>query len=629
MYHMFQRPKNESLGTTHSLLLTEADLQVLLNHSVPQEFQGTGYFAVRIDATVLNEVQVVLELFKEDGNRTWSQRTKSWCHFEHDGDILYVLVVYYDHSHNGFCKTISFVVDGPNSTEMDLAISDLVIIRYYWKANFKPISFDPKQYPESRLPSYFKRRLAPKLSNTGRGPVGAPRHALKEVIEETPASLIRANPSFQISSVRQIKTAKNSMKNERFGGDKLQYILDSRIVESHFYQSWDFRPEARLVKRQVHFVTRKYQLDLVAKYCFGPASTSVDLDVKFNLTNAYTVVLTCRLPGIFHKERRTPFVLIGMTALSEKKDAAVFEEVALWLHSQMIRRGVQIKNTDVSRNLKIKTDDEAALYKPFIDVFEAPHTLCCNHFAKSCDRNMAKLRASQSLSQAWQRRIFGDIDRESNTYTRGTVDEETLEEMLKHVREFDRADENPEVLKFLTESRNGIKKLHAKMGPAIRRIFGIYPNLPHTNDVEGVNNLLGLEAGKKLQQCELIERLDNLLQSKCEDICRALMELGDYSVIDNELLIRKAERTNKNVMEKKFKKFFGSDPDPEKTLSVWKATVDDLSENDVDLIDIYQQRALSLLQDRSKTTKAVAARSESIRYFERRAGPRFMLLPGL
>lgn len=84
---------------------------------------------------------------------------------------------------------------------------------------------------------------------------------------------------------------------------------------------------------------QKYQLDLLAKCAFGEGSVCVDSDVEFDLTNAYTVVLTCRIPAILKKTgRRTPLIFIGLFALTERRETAVYEEVALWLHNQMTKR---------------------------------------------------------------------------------------------------------------------------------------------------------------------------------------------------------------------------------------------------------------------------------------------------
>ncbi|XP_055342332.1 uncharacterized protein LOC129590911 [Paramacrobiotus metropolitanus] len=199
-YRVFQRPKSERLAETHSLILSEPNVDKVVNNSLPKEYQGSGFFAVKIKEGVVEKVKKVLDLLKRDGNRTWSQRTRTWCQFKRKNQTFHVFVVYYDHSCEGFRKTVSFIVERNNSRRMDFTVCYIAVVRYYWSKGVTPKSFDPSKYREEKLGEYFKKELASKFDPKLLGPSTAPRHALQEVIKETPAEIIQINPSFQISS---------------------------------------------------------------------------------------------------------------------------------------------------------------------------------------------------------------------------------------------------------------------------------------------------------------------------------------------------------------------------------------------------------------------------------------------
>lgn len=121
------------------------------------------------------------------------------------------------------------------------------------------------------------------------------------------------------------------------------------------------------------------------------------------------------------------------------------------------------------------------------------------------------------------------------------------------------------------------------LSPEVRRLAGIYPNLPHTNDVEAINNLLGLESGKySLNEAVLDGRLDTVLQTRLEDITRSFVGFGDYEMSDEQYIIRPGERLSGKIIRKKLEGFFGSDPDPLKKLSIWKCVRHENPLNTVD-----------------------------------------------
>ena len=75
----------------------------------------------------------------------------------------------------------------------------------------------------------------------------------------------------------------------------------------------------------------------------------------------------------------TRFMVPGPVMLSDYKDDESYEQFAFWLHNAIK------KSTDFGElgTLRIITDDEPALYNPFLKLFNCVHGLCYIHLEDS------------------------------------------------------------------------------------------------------------------------------------------------------------------------------------------------------------------------------------------------------
>ncbi len=74
-----------------------------------------------------------------------------------------------------------------------------------------------------------------------------------------------------------------------------------------------------------------------------------------------------------------PFLVPGPVMLTDYREDACYEQFAEWLFSRVKR----IKKVDSLGTLRLITDDEPALYNPFLRTFQTVHGLCYIHLEDS------------------------------------------------------------------------------------------------------------------------------------------------------------------------------------------------------------------------------------------------------